>query len=77
MCQKRAAAHAVLVCAQAVGSSSHGVYCQKMPQKKLNVLLKKSQSLSGVIKKKILNGLGFGKVKLAASGRLHRFLMMC
>jgi long-chain acyl-CoA synthetase len=44
----------------------HGVL-QKMPQKKLNVLLK-IPIVSGVIKKKILNGLGLGKVKLAGSG---------
>lgn len=44
----------------------HGVL-QKLPQKKLNLLLK-IPLVSGVIKKKILNGLGLGKVKLAGSG---------
>jgi long-subunit acyl-CoA synthetase (AMP-forming) len=44
----------------------HGVL-QKLPQKKLNLLLK-IPVVGGVIKKKILNGLGLGKVKLAGSG---------
>ncbi|PFG08349.1 MULTISPECIES: AMP-binding protein [unclassified Marinobacter] len=44
----------------------HGVL-KKLPQKKLNLLLK-IPLVSGVIKKKILNGLGLGKVKLAGSG---------
>jgi long-subunit acyl-CoA synthetase (AMP-forming) len=38
-----------------------------MPQKKLNLLLK-IPLVSGVIKKKILSGLGLGNVKLAGSG---------
>ncbi|MEH6355298.1 MAG: AMP-binding protein [Marinobacter sp.] len=44
----------------------HGVL-KKMPQKKLDLLLK-IPLVSGVIKKKILKGLGLGKVKLAGSG---------
>lgn len=44
----------------------HGVL-QKLPKKKLDLLLK-IPFVSGVIKKKILNSLGLGKVKLAGSG---------
>ncbi|MGK0525767.1 MAG: long-chain acyl-CoA synthetase [Pseudomonadales bacterium] len=40
---------------------------QKLPQKKLNTLLK-IPVVSGLIKKKVLKGLGLDKVKLAGSG---------